>query len=300
MNRIFNPIAVLTVFIGLLISSCANKHSLREQIQQITKNADGTIGVAIKNLATNDTLTINNNLQFPMQSVYKFPLAIAVLKQIDDGIFSLNQPFRIDKTDLLPNTWSPLREKYPDGNVIIPLSEIISYTVSQSDNNGCDILFRLLGGPSFVNNYIHSIGVSEISIMGTEEEMHKDWNVQFTNWCKPYAMVQILDIFYQKKGLSDSSTNFLWERMVETTTGPNRIKGLLPKETIIAHKTGYSGKNEDGLTAAINDVGIIELPNGQRIAISIFVSNATVDDSISERVIAEIAKATYDFYLNIK
>lgn len=84
--------------------------------------------------------------------------------------------------------------------------------------------------------------------------------------------------------------------MVETSTGPNRIKGLLPKSTIVAHKTGSSGKNDTGLTAAINDVGIIKLPNGQYIAIAVFVSNTTADDSISEKVIADIAKATYDYY----
>ncbi len=278
------------------VQSCTPKKQLRTEIQQIVDKANGTIGIAIKNLNTNDTLTINNNLQFPMQSVYKFPLAINVLNQVDKGVLSLDQNFRIDKSDLLPNTWSPLRDKYPEGNVIIPLSEIISYTVSQSDNNGCDILFRLLGGTSAVNDYIHSIGVNEISIMGTEEEMHKDWNVQFTNWCKPYAMVQILEIFHQKKLLSDSSSNFLWKLMVETSTGPNRIKGLLPKSTIVAHKTGSSGKNDTGLTAAINDVGIIKLPNGQYIAIAVFVSNTTADDSISEKVIADIAKATYDYY----
>jgi len=278
------------------VQSCTSKKQLKTEIQQIVDNAKGTVGVAIKNLNTNDTLTINNNLQFPMQSVYKFPLAIDVLNQVDKGVLSLNQKFRIDKSDLLPNTWSPLRDKYPEGNVIIPLSEIISYTVSQSDNNGCDILFRLLGGTSAVNDYIHSIGVNEISIMGTEEEMHKDWNVQFTNWCRPYAMVQILEIFHQKKVLSDSSSNFLWKLMVETATGPNRIKGLLPKGTIVAHKTGSSGKNNEGLTAAINDVGIIRLPNGQHIAIAVFVSNTTKEDSISGKLIADISKLVYSYY----
>lgn len=295
MRNYYKTVVALTIY-TLAITSCSQKEQLRLSIQKIVGNANGTIGVAIKNLETNDTLTINNSHQFPMQSVYKFPLAFAVLNQVDKGVLSLNQQFYIDKTDLLPNTWSPLRDKYPNGNVKLPLKDLIAYTVSQSDNNGCDILFRLLGGTSAVDDFIHSIGVNEISIKGTEEEMHKDWNVQFTNWCKPYAMIQILEFFYHKKFLSDSSSNFLWKQMVETSTGPNRIKGLLPKGTIVAHKTGSSGKNSEGITAAINDVGIITLPNGQHIAIVIFVSNATVNDSISETVIAEIAKAVFDHY----
>ncbi len=300
MKKEFNIVGLSILFIGLLLPSCKQKESLKDQIQVIINNADGTVGVAIKNLDTNDTLSFNNTLHYPMQSVYKFPLAIAALHQVDDGKLSLSQPIHIDKKDLLPNTWSPLREKYPKGNVDIPLSEIIGYTVSQSDNNGCDILFRLLGGAKNVNDYIHSIGIEDIAIVGTEEEMHKDWNVQFTNYCKPTAMVNLLELFYQKKILSESSNELLWKLMVETTTGPNRIKGLLPSATIVAHKTGSSGKNENGLTAAVNDVGIIELPNGQHIAIAVFVANSKANDDVSEKVIADISKAAYDYYQNMK
>ncbi len=82
----------------------------------------------------------------PMLSVFKFHIALAVLNQVDKGNLTLDQKILIKKSDLLENTWSPLREKYPDGNVELPLSEIITYTVAQSDNNGCDILLRLIGG----------------------------------------------------------------------------------------------------------------------------------------------------------
>lgn len=290
---------ILLICLTALVS-CNHKDQLRTDIVNIVEKANGTIGVAIKNLETGDTLTINNSHQFPMQSVYKFPLAMAVLSMVDSGKLSIDQKIHVAKTDLLPNTWSPLRDKYPEGKFDLSLSEIIAYTVSQSDNNGCDMLFRLIGGTSNADEFVHKLGVSEISIKGTEEEMHKDWNVQFTNWCKPSAITQLLELFYKKQVLSQTSNDFLWKQMVETTTGPNRIRGLLPNETVVAHKTGYSGKNEDGLTAAVNDIGIIELPNGQHIAIAVFVSNATVADSISERVIADIAKATYTYYSDFK
>lgn len=292
----FKRADILILFAGLLLTSCSHKESLREQIQQIIENANGTVGVAIKNLDTNDTLSFNNTLRYPMQSVYKFPLAIAVLYQVDGGKLLLNQQIHIEKKDLLPNTWSPLREKYPEGNIDIPLSEIIGSTVSQSDNNGCDILFRLLGGTDNVEDCIYGLGINDISIKGTEEQMHSEWSVQFTNWCKPAAMVQLLELFYKKRILSESSNSFLWQLMVETTTGPNRIRGSLPSATIVAHKTGSSGRNESGLSAAVNDVGIVTLPNGQHLAIAVFVSNTSADDEISEKVIADITKAAFDFY----
>ncbi len=179
-----------------------------------------------------------------MQSVYKFPLAMAVLDQVDKGKLSLDQKIFVAKKDLLPETWSPLREKYPAGEVEIPLAEILVYTIAQSDNNGCDILFRLLGGTANVQKYVRSLGIKEIAIAATEEEMSKNRDVQFTNWCKPKAMLKLLEIMNRGDKLSKSSSDFLWKTMLETSTGPNRIKGFLPKETRVAHKTGTSGTDK--------------------------------------------------------
>lgn len=295
-NFSIRTILLIAVLVFISINIHAQNELLRTEIQRIINSANGTVGVAIKNLDTKDTLSFNNNLHYPMQSVYKFPLAISILDWMAKEELLLNQVIRISKNDLLPNTWSPLRDKYPNGNVDIPLSELISYTVSQSDNNGCDILFRLQGSPKAVEKYIHSLGVTSIAIVGTEEEMHKDSTVQYKNWAKPSALVEILELFYKKKILSKSNTNYLWKLMVETTTGPKRIKGLLPSETIVAHKTGSSGKSKSGISAAVNDVGIIKLPNGQNIAIAVFITNAKADDEVSENVIARISKATYDYY----
>lgn len=300
MNKNFLFCAPLVILIfGLLCShniAIAQKETLKRKIEEIILQSKGNVGVAVMSVEDRDSLSINGHNKYPMQSVYKFPLAMAVLDQVDKGKFSLDQKVHIKKTDLLPNTWSPLREKYPGGNVDIALRELLIFTVSQSDNNGCDILFRLLGGTGAVETYVHSLGVERIAIAGTEEEMHKDWNVQFTNWCEPVAMLQLLDILYQGKVLSKSSSDFMWKIMRETSTGPNRIKGLLPAGTVVAHKTGSSGSNDKGLTAATNDVGIVTLPSKNHFAIVVYVSNATADEKTLESVIAGISKAAWDYF----
>ena len=83
--------------------------------------------------------------------------------------------------------------------------------------------------------------------------------------------------------------------MAETSTGTNRLKGLLPKGTEVAHKTGSSGQ-EDGLTAAFNDVGIVKLPNGKHYAIAVFITDSKEDDENNAAIIAEISKAVWDYY----
>ena len=128
--------------------------------------------------------------------------------------------------------------------------------------------------------------------------MHKDWDAQFSNWTTPKAATDLLVAFYTKNILSDSSFNFLLKTMIETSTGKNRIKGQLPEGTIVAHKTGSSGTNDEGITAASNDIGIVTLPNGNHFAIAVFVSKSKENDETNEKIISDIAKVTWDYFQN--
>jgi hypothetical protein len=90
---------------------------------------------------------------------------------------------------------------------------------------------------------------------------------------------------------------YFWKTNKETTTGRNRIRGQLPEETVVAHKTGWSGTNkETGITAAVNNIGIVFLPSGEYFIISVFVSESKEAFDTNEKIIADIAKATYEFY----
>jgi beta-lactamase class A len=293
---------LILLIIILSVNTDANSQSiksidlLRQKIDSICKTKKADIGVAILGTDDKDRLTINENKKYPMQSVYKLHLAMAVLHEVDAGKLALNQAILVKKSDLLPNTWSPMRDKYPEGNVHLFLSEILSYSVSKSDNNACDILFRLVGGTKKVHKYIRKLGIKNVSIKATEEEMSKDWSVQFTNTTKPFATVQLLNKFFTEPILSKNTHNFLWRILVETSTGPNKIKGLLPHWALVGHKTGASGTNKEGITGASNDVGIVILPNDKHFSIAVFVSNSKENTEGNDRIIAEIAKAAWDYF----
>ncbi len=271
--------------------------SLREQIQKIVSTKNAMVGVSIIGNNGKDTISINGDKHFPMQSVFKFHIALAVLSEVDKGKFSLDQNIKIEKKDLLPDLYSPLREKYPDG-VTLSLGEILEYTVSLSDNVGCDLLLRLLGGPKVVENYFLQNDIKDIAIEVNEEEQQSNWDLQFKNWTTPCAANETLLKFYNSKQrlLSKTSYDFIWKAMRETTTGEGRLKAQLPKGTIIAHKTGTSGANKDGVSAAVNDIGIIFLPNGDYFFITVLVTDSKENAATNEKIIADIAKATWDFY----
>src|SRR5687767_9582851 len=63
---------------------------LRKTIDSIVTQTDGKVGVSILNLDTRDTLTLNDTAHFVMHSTYKFPIAMAVLKQVDEGKLKLD------------------------------------------------------------------------------------------------------------------------------------------------------------------------------------------------------------------
>lgn len=268
--------------------------SLRQQIAAIAAEAGGTVGVAIRNLTTGDTLTLNDTAKLPMQSAFKFPIAMAVLKQVDEGKLKLDQTVEITPADLFP-TYSPLQDSFPKGTKEKTIADLIYLSVAKSDNIACDVLLKIIGGTQKANDYVHGLGVKNMQIAATEEEMHSGWDVQFTNWSEITAYTHLLDILHKGTALSKPSNDFLLQTMLATTTGARRLKALLPAGTPIAHKTGTSDQ-KDGVYSATNDAGIISLPNGQQLAVAVFVSNSRAEEAVREGVIAKIAKAAYDHY----
>lgn len=281
----------------LLISAFvfAQKSSLDTQINSIIKNKKATVGISV--LGFEDSFTYNKNAdkKLPMQSVFKFHIAAAVLDYVEKGKLSLDQKVNLNQSNLHENTWSPLREKYPNGG-IVSLSEIIEYTVAKSDNNGCDILLKLLGGTQVVQKFMNAKGVKNFQIKYNEEAMHKDWNAQYENYSTTNSAVDVLKKFYDGKLLSKKSTDYLMKVMLSTSTGTNKLIEQLPKDTPIARKTGSSGKNNAGLTGAENEIAIITLPNGKHYAIAVFISNSTETAEVNCRMISDISKTVWDYF----
>ncbi|MCO5332400.1 MAG: class A beta-lactamase, subclass A2 [Pyrinomonadaceae bacterium] len=274
------------------------KAELKQQIKQIVAGKNATVGVSIVGPDGEERVSLNGGKRFPMQSVFKFHIGVFMLSEIDKGKFSLDQKIEIKKENLLPGLYSPIREKYPEG-VTLTIGEILEYTVSQSDNVGCDVLLRLLGGPQAVEKFFMKNGFKNVSIKINEEVMQNDWDRQFENWTTPKAATKVLEAFYFNRTglLSQKSYDFIWRVMRETSTGKNRLKGQLPAGTVVAHKTGWSGTNKTtGITAAVNDIGVVFLPNGEHFFISVFVTDSRENDDANEKIIADIAKAAWDHF----
>ena len=116
-----------------------------------------------------------------MQSTFKFPLALAVLHQVELGKLRLDQPVRFLKSDRYP-TFSPLQDEFPAADVEIPLRKIIQRTVQTSDNIGANLQLRLIGGPAALQQYLGSLGLSAIRQQDSEHDLYSDPHLQYRDY----------------------------------------------------------------------------------------------------------------------
>lgn len=266
---------------------------LQNQIAQIASTAKGKVGVDAVVLETGESVSLNPHDHFPMQSVYKLPIGMAVIKQVDAGKIKLEQKVRVTKGDFIGRaSHSPIRDKYPNGTELT-VNELLAWMLLESDGTASDVLMKLAGGPEAIQAYLTEIGIKDMIVLDTEKAFAQDHSLQFRNWATPEATVALLRALHERRGLSESSQTLLLKLMAESNTGPKRLKGLLPAGTIVAHKTGTSG-TENGVTAATNDIGIITLPNGRHVAIAVFVTDSPADEATREGVIAKVALAVWD------
>jgi hypothetical protein len=183
----------LALIVTLCAVSALAQESLRQQIRAIADDSQGKVSVACSLPGSALNCDLDPNAHPPMQSVFKRPLSLTVLHQVEQGTFSMDQPVRFLPQDrILPHAFSPLQDQYPDGGVDVPLRELLRLTVSLSDNVAADILLRLVGGPEPVNAYIASLQVSGFHLQDSEAVLHHEMTAQYRNWFEPGGAVQVL------------------------------------------------------------------------------------------------------------
>jgi len=272
-----------------------NLSELRQELNQIISTKNATVGISLKGIKNKDTLSINGNMNMPMMSVFKFHIALAVLNEVDKGKLNLKQKIFIKKEDLKEDTWSPIREEFPNGNIDLTIDQLLRYTVSHSDNNGCDILLKLIGGTETVQKFINKSGIKNFTIKVNEDQM-RTWENLYINTTTPIATTELLEKFYKGKVLKKATTKYLYQIMVECSRGITWMKAGLPEGTELAHRTGISGTNDKNLRVAMNDIGVVKLPNGKHFVLSIYLKNITESREDTEKIIADITKATWNYF----
>lgn len=282
--------AVLTAF--LLLAGCSSrKPALQSELEDLVNSFPAKVGIAV--ISDTDTLIVGADEHFPLFSVVKFHQALAVAELMSNHqdlqpTDTFGNVVMVSAEELKPDTWSPMRGKYPDGGSF-SVWQLMEFSLIDSDNNACDILYHHFATPQQVECHIKKLGITDCAITWTEEEQHKDPLRCYDNWTTPLAAARLLGHFYATHA-DDKCTEFVWRTMSKCKTGAFRIpKYIADQATAIVHKTGTGFVQEDGTVTGINDIACIILPDGSHIELAVFIKDAKCDSAICEELIASIA-----------
>jgi len=112
----------------------------------------------------------------------------------------------------------------------------------------------------------------------------------------PRDMVRTFSLLYNRSILTPEACDEILGIMAYCQTGYNRLRRHLPRNVIVAHKTGT-------IPGVVNDAGII-MTSQRDYALAVFVNELNINDRSSirsgEEVIANISKRIYETLMNVK
>ena len=227
----------------------------------------------------------------------------------------------------------PLSERAPNGGITLTFGELLEAMIVDGDNTAADVLLPLAGGPEVVTAQLEAVGLGDIRVDRSELELAFDVAGVATapprstrslaairaaiaavpeaarreafakfladprDTATPNALVQLLRQVQEGRRLTPDSRERLLALMVRTRPGAGRLKGQLPADTPVAHRTG-TGAELGAANVCTNDIGIVTLPGGRgRFAIAVLIKGSDRSLAAREKAIAAIARAAYDYWM---
>src|SRR6266567_4451403 len=189
------------LFVAATLAAALPFADLPGQFEKIAPAAKGRVGVAAQLIESDETANLHGDEHFPMHSVYKLPISMAVLQRVDRGELKLDQLVKIEPSDFVRKGMSsPVRDKYPDGTELT-IAELLRYTICESDGSASDVPMKLIGGPDKVMLFLEGIHVPDIQVVNYEKEIGRDWETQYRNWATPKGALALLVALQSHRGL---------------------------------------------------------------------------------------------------
>ncbi|MBD3280657.1 hypothetical protein GF389_03990 [Candidatus Dojkabacteria bacterium] len=245
---------------------------LRAEIAEIIDEEDEKYAYYIENLSTGESVQFNEDLNVHPASIYKVPLAIAVLKQVDEGEINMNSMLLVTSAEK-PYSFDLLSKR--EGEYEISVEETLTYLIRYSDNTAMTTLEHRLGGVEQLQADMAKLGIGGVTRLPGESTAP--------------AVAKMMRALYEQSILTEDSNKFLLNLMKDMAPGQNdRIPAGVPDEIEVAHKIGT-------LTSTYHDAGIVY---GEDNDYLIVVLNEDIEPSTARSKIRRISEVTYN-YLNL-
>lgn len=303
---------------------------LQRQVERIIERAQARVGVGVMHLESAREMYVNGDEWFPMASTYKVPMSVQLLTLVDRGEIAIDSLVPLEAADFVPSG-SLLTTRFVDMHdpgAHLSVKRYFELMVILSDNTATDVVLRLVGGTEAVTSRIRELGIERMNVSRTVQEIYAAFTgVELPPWrernietlgrlygsatqeqtqegsrtffasrkdhATPKAMTRLLAKIWAEDAVSAGSKQLLLATMRRTETGEARLRGMLPAGTQVPHKTGTID------VTVTNDIGFIYLPDGAgHVAIVVYTKESTRSDiAARERVIAQIARAVYDYFV---
>ncbi|RDI98226.1 serine hydrolase [Dyella solisilvae] len=301
------------------VAASADARQLQRALDALVQRArPGVLGVAVLDLQSGASAGVHADQAFPMMSVFKAPVAAAVLARVDGGSLSLDQPVVIHQADVLSGSAVPsIGAHFHGEQMTFTVGQLLTAAVSQSDNTAVDALIKVVGGPEVVTAFLRAHGIAGMRVDQGEAGVSRvaqdlrpgesepvDESAQAArarhlrgyqafladprNRSTPEAAVTFLHKLWKGELLSPASTQRLLNLMYAQTI-PNRLRAGLPANVRLADKSGTSW-TVDGRIAAYNDIGILSWPDGHVVIVAAFLSDSPATPAARDALFAGLAR----------
>lgn len=291
---------LLTAVAAILLTACRQptgvssdyKAELKKELTAIADSAKGDVGIAL--IYDGDTLTVNNDAIYPMMSVFKLHQAVALCRMFEENGTSLDSVMTLRRSELDPDTWSPMLKDHSDEEISLPMRRLLEYTLIESDNNASNEMFVRLMPPAACDSVIAGIiPRCSFEIRFNEAEMQADHSQAYSNRTSPLGAAILIDRVFTDTLVGKDYQDFIKSALMRCQTGPDKISAALSEREgiTIGHKTGSGDRDENGRLAASNDVAFITLPDGRHYSLAVFVKDFDGTDAEAAATIARISEA---------
>ncbi len=295
---------------------------LQRDLERLSAGFDGVVGACA--VDSSGAACINADRRFPLQSVMKLPVALAVMDRVDHRGWRLDDKVLVRRQDLSLFV-QPLAALVSKQGYETTVGDLVRRAIVDSDSAATDILIDRLGGPRQVQAFLKRSGASGVRI--DRDERHLQTEILGLTWRPEYIDAAVLDkaiaaapagertaAYHRYQAdprdtatprgmagllqrlatgglLSPDSTRFVLDVMAGTVTFPDRLKAGVPAGWELGHKTGTSGSWQ-GVTAATNDVGVLKAPDGGSVLVVVFIRDSRAPSATRAALMASIAAAT--------
>ena len=245
---------------------------LNEQLASLETQIGGRLGVYAFQAGGTLVLSHRDSERFAMCSTFKWALAAAILKRVDEEKLSLEQNIEYGESDLLE--YAPVtRAQLSSGKMSI--AALAHASVTLSDNTAANLLLAQIGGPAGLTAFFRTLGDEVTRLDRNEPSLNENILGDPRDTTSPRAMAHSLQAALEGETLSARSRQQLCSWLIETQTGTKRLRAGFPSDLRAGDKTGT------GEHGANNDVAVLWPKQAAPIFVASYLSenNAGIDDA---------------------